>query len=347
MIKKDLIEILQPDDWHIHLREGDILRLVAKYTSRINNRCVAMPNLRIPITNSKLAINYRNEINNSLKDASLNALIPCYLTDTLDLIDFENALINNIFFGAKLYPVNATTNSNYGISNIEKIFPALEILEKTNKYLLVHGEKVSNKIDIFDREKYFIDEELTLIRNRFPELKIVLEHVSSKYGADYVSETANMAGTITPQHMLLTKNDVFGKDKINPHHYCMPIVKEEKDLISLRKYACSGHEKFFLGTDSAPHYVEDKTTSNNIKPGIFSAPCSLELYAEIFDQENSLINLESFSSINGPIFYNLPLNKDKIKLVKNKWILDEYSQNDEVRIKNFYGGKELNWKVKE
>jgi dihydroorotase len=339
------IDIIQPDDWHTHFREGDLLNLISKFSARVNNRCLVMPNLNTPITTSKLAKKYLKDIKNSLQNSRLSILIPCYLTNNLDLVDFEKSLIDNVFIGAKLYPSNVTTNSSFGISNIEEIFPALEILQKTNKHLLIHGEKIRENIDIFDREKYFIDEELSIIRRKFPDLKIVLEHVSSKYGADFVSQNKNIAGTITPQHMLLTKKDVFFDDQINPHHYCMPIVKDEKDLIALRNYACSGNNKFFLGTDSAPHDIIDKPPNLKSKPGIFSAPCSIELYTEIFDQENSLENLESFSSINGPNFYNLPVNKSKIRLINQKWTLEECSQSQNIKVKNFYGGNELNWKV--
>jgi len=343
-MNKKIIEIIQPDDWHIHLREGKILDLVKKYSSRINNRCIVMPNLRTPITTSALAKKYIHEIKFKMNNELFDPLIPCYLTENLNLEDFENGLKNGIFIGAKLYPNNTTTNSKYGVKNIDKIYPAFEILEKNNKHLLIHGEKISKELTIFDREKYFIDDELTKIINHFPHLKIVLEHVSTKYGSDFILENNNIAGTITPQHMLITKEDVFYKDIINPHNYCMPVAKNEEDLISLRKSACSGNKKFFLGTDSAPHLIEDK---NNVspKPGIFSSPCSLELYAEIFEQEKSLYNLEAFSSINGPNFYNLPINKKKIKLIKEKWIQDEYTEENGLKIKNFFGGKELNWKV--
>jgi dihydroorotase len=207
-------------------------------------------------------------------------------------------------------------------------------------------EKKIHKILIFlIGKKYFVDDELIKIRKKFSNLNIILEHVSSKYGADFISENNNMAGTITPQHMLITKKDVFVDDDVNPHNFCMPVAKEEKDLIALRKYACSGNRKFFLGTDSAPHHIKDKVPSLSSKPGIFSSPCSIELYAEIFDQENALNKLESFASINGPIFYKLPVNKNKIKIMKKKWILNEYTTNNKVKIKNFYGGQELNWKV--
>ena len=344
-MKKEEIEIIQPDDWHIHLREGDVLNIVSKFSSRINKRCIVMPNLNIPITTANLAIKYKEEIQKSLNKSKMIPLIPCYLTDNLNLKDFEYALKNNIFIGAKLYPYNATTNSTFGINQIDKIYPALEILEKLNKNLLVHAEKNEKTIDIFDREKYFIDDELIKIRKNFSNLKIVFEHVSSKYGADFVSENNLIGATITPQHMLITKKDVFNKDNLNPHNYCMPIAKDENDLIALRKYACSGDPKFFLGTDSAPHHISYKTSDISAKPGIFSAPCSIELYTEIFDQENSLKNLETFSSINGPNFYNLPINKNKIKIIRKKWRLEDYTINDKVKIKNFYGGKELNWKV--
>jgi len=343
-MNKKFIEIIQPDDWHIHLREGAILNVVKKFSSRINNRCIVMPNLKIPITTSALAKKYIHEIQLKNTIESFKPLIPCYLTENLNLKDFEDALKQGVFIGAKLYPNNATTNSNYGVKNIEKIYPALEILDKYNKHLLIHGEKISDEIDIFDREKYFIDDELTKIINYFPNLRIILEHVSSKYGSDFILENNNIAGTITPQHMLITKKDVFDKDIINAHNFCMPVAKNEEDLLALRKSACSGNKKFFLGTDSAPHLVKDKNNENP-KPGIFSSPCSLELYTEIFEQENSLDNLEAFTSINGPLFYNLPINKKKIKLIKEKWIQDDYTEENGIKIKNFFGGKEINWKV--
>ena len=340
-----IIEIIRPDDWHIHLREGKILNLVSHFSSRINGRCIVMPNLEIPITDGKKAKKYKNDIIQSFKSNSFIPLIPCYLNDNLDFDDFRKSLEKDIFFGAKLYPVNTTTNSKYGVTNIENIFPALEILQNLNKNLLIHGEKFSEDIDIFDREKYFIDDELVKIISTFPNLKITLEHVSSKYGADFVAENKNLAGTITPQHMLLTKEDVFLSDKIDSHNYCMPIVKEEKDLIALREYACSGNKNFFLGTDSAPHHIKYKNDNLSSKPGIFSSPCSIELYAEIFFQENSLDKLELFASVNGPNFYCLPINKDKIKIINEKWTLDEFASKEDIVIKNFYGGRELNWKV--
>ena len=340
-----IIEIIQPDDWHIHLREGKVLNTVSKFSSRINNRCIVMPNLTNPITTSFLAEKYISEIKKTFTTKSFTPLIPCYLTDTLNLKDFELGLDKKTFVGAKLYPQNVTNNSSYGVTKLENIYSALEILEKKNKILLVHGEKSDKNIDIFDREKSFVDDELKNIRKRFPDLRVVLEHISTKYGADYVAQNKKMGGTITPQHMLLTKKDVYLKEEIDPFSYCMPIVKEEKDLIALRNYACSGHESFFLGTDSAPHEVKNKNLNDNMKPGIFSSPASLELYAEIFDQENAINKLENFSSINGPKFYGLPVNKDKIKISKQSWHLEEFTMENDIKIKNFFGGKKLNWKV--
>ena len=339
------IKIIKPDDWHIHLREGNMMKAVIQYSSRINHRCIVMPNLKIPITTAIQGERYKKSILALNKENNFTPLLPCYLTDTLDLENFKLALQKDIFIGAKLYPINATNNSNHGISKIEKIFPALEILEKYNKPLLVHGEKVRKDINIFDREKYFIDEDLIVIRKKFSKLKIVLEHVSSKYGADYVNDNKNIAGTITPQHLMLTKKDVFFNESLNPHHFCMPVVKEEADLIALRNYACSGNSKFFLGTDSAPHHINLKVPNFSSKPGIFSASCSIELYASIFDQENSLNKLESFCSINGPNFYNLPINTDYIELVKQKWQIPKYIHYKDIKIKNFMGGKEIHWKV--
>ena len=338
------LKIIRPDDWHVHLREGELLECVIESTTRVFGRCIAMPNLSIPITNSFLCNNYKNKIDELVHVNYFKPLIPCFLTDNIDLNDFDFALRKNIFIGAKLYPVNVTTNSKLGVTDIENIYPALELLIKYNKPLLVHGEKMSDNISIFDREKYFIDDQLTELVKKFSSLKIILEHVSSKYGADFVAETNNLAGTITPHHMLLTKKNVF-QNTINGHHYCMPIVKEESDLLALRSYACSGNEKFFIGTDSAPHEIQFKEETKDIKPGIFSAPCVIELYTEIFDQENSLHNLEKFTSINGSKFYNLEINKDKIKLKKEDWIVDEFTKFKNIKVKNFYGGKKLQWRI--
>ena len=345
MKKINSLNIIQPDDWHVHLREGDMLNAVIKSSSRINHRCIVMPNLKKPVTTSKMGIEYKKKIFNLVSESSFLPLLPCYLTDNLDLVDFKNGLESNIFVGAKLYPENATTNSDFGISKIEKIFSALEILSELSKPLLVHGEKISDDIDIFDREKAFIDSDLFEIREKFPNLKIVLEHVSSKYGADFVNQNNNISATITPQHMLLTKKDVFFNNTLNPYHLCMPVVKEETDLIALRKYACSGNSKFFLGTDSAPHHVNKKKLNFESSPGIFSAPCSIELYASIFDEEDSMDKLEGFASINGPKFYNYPININKVILERSEWFVPEFTIYNDMKVKNFMAGKKINWKV--
>jgi len=343
---KNNIKIIQPDDWHVHFREGEMLKAITQFSSRINKRCIAMPNTEIPITDSTKAENYRAQITKNSKSDNFEIFIPCYLTENLDLDNFKKGLKKNIFIGAKLYPTNATTNSSFGVSKIENIYPALEILEKENKILLIHGEKVRKDIDIFDREKYFIDGELQLIRNKFKELRIVLEHVSTSHGVDFVKSNKNMAGTITPHHMLLTKKDVFINDSINPYHFCMPVVKNESDLIVLRNAACNHNTKFFLGTDSAPHHIKQKIPNIKTKPGIFTAICSIELYASIFEEEGVIKNLETFSSINGPKFYNLPINDNHVILSKEEWIVPEYIEEGNIKVKNFYGGKKLNWKVK-
>ena len=341
----DSIKIIQPDDWHVHFREGDMLKVVTKYSSRVNRRCIAMPNTSNPITSSNQGIMYKKLIETNSHSKNFEALIPCYLTDKLNVDDFTYALQNNIFIGGKLYPNNATTNSQHGVQDIKKIYNLFEILEKENSILLIHGEINRNDIDIFDREKYFIDEELYQIRNTFKDLKIVLEHVSSEYGVDFVNSNNNIAGTITPHHMLLTKKDVFKDQQINIHHYCMPVVKNEADLLSLRKAACFNNSKFFLGTDSAPHHIKDKLQHESLKAGIFSAPCSLELYASIFHEENALDNLEKFSSINGPNFYGLDINTDLLTLTKTDISVSEFTEEDDIKIKNFFVDKNINWKV--
>ena len=339
------IKIIQPDDWHVHFREDEMLKVVTKYSSRVNRRCIAMPNTSNPITSSDQASAYKKLIESNSYNENFEALIPCYLTDSLNLNDFTFALQNNIFVGGKLYPNNATTNSQHGVNDIKKIYNIFEILEKENRVLLIHGELIRDDIDIFDREKYFIDEELFQIRNTFKDLKIVLEHVSSSYGVDFVNVNKNIGGTITPHHMLLTKDDVFKNEKINPHHYCMPVVKNEEDLLSLRKAACFDNDKFFLGTDSAPHLTKDKIQHESLKAGIFSSPCSLELYANIFEEEHALHNLEKFSSINGPQFYGLDINSQVLTLNKTETEVPEYTEEGNIKIKNFFAGKKINWKV--
>ena len=210
----NFIKIIQPDDWHVHLRDSEMMEAVTMYSARINNRCIVMPNLEKPITNKNLGLIYLEKLRLLTVGKLFTPLLPCYLTDNLDLLDFKTALQEGIFVGAKLYPNNATNNSSYGVSNIKNIYPSLQILESLKKPLLIHGEKVREDIDIFDREKFFIDEELISIRKEFPELKIILEHVSSKYGADFVNDNKNIAGTITPQHLMLTKKDVFFNDSM-------------------------------------------------------------------------------------------------------------------------------------
>ena len=340
----NLLEIIQPDDWHIHLREGDMLELVANFSSRINNRCVAMPNTIDPITTYKKAQIYREQIK-KLSYKNFEPLIPCYLKEDLDIGNFREGLKNKYFFGAKLYPSDATTNSKFGVNDISKIYYLFEILEQMQHPLLIHGEKVSRDIDIFDREKFFIDDELTIIRNKFPNLKITLEHVTTAHGVHFIKQNKNIGGTITPHHMLLTKDDVFIEDSINPHHYCMPVAKNESDLIELRNAACHDNSKFFLGTDSAPHPIEDKSIGLLSKPGIFSAPCSIELYAEIFEQENAINNLEIFSSINGAKFYGFTQNESKIRLQKTEWTIPEFSEFNKIKVKNFFANRKINWKV--
>jgi len=339
------LTIIQPDDWHVHFREGEMLKAIANIPSKFNKRCIAMPNTNIPITNSEQVLKYRGQIYENVLNDNFEVLIPCYLNENINLKDFKHALINNFFIGGKLYPIDVTNNSSFGISKIENIFPLLEILEEEKKILLIHGEKTADEVKIFDREKYFIDQDLKIITNKFKNLKIVLEHVSSAYGVDCVKSNKNMAGTITPHHMLLTKKDLFNNDLLDPFHFCMPVVKDEKDLVALRDAACKDNNNFFVGTDSAPHHINDKKPNFSTKPGIFSSFCSIELYAKIFEEEKSINSLEKFLSINGPNFYNLPLNKNLINLEKIEWTVPEFLEYNSIKVKNFYGNKKINWKV--
>jgi len=343
--KINKLSIIKPDDWHIHLRENEVLNLVLPHTVKNFARCIAMPNLNKPIIDYSAAKKYSDLIIKKANTKNFRVFVPYYLNHNIDLKNFEIGIKQNYFFGAKLYPSNSTTNSKFGVNNLEKIYPALEILQENNSPLLIHAEKVDEKISIFDREKYFIDNELQEILKRFQNLKIVIEHISSEYGAQFVNDSSHpIASTVTLHHMLLTKKDVFNGDT-NPHHYCMPVVKNEKDLIALRKFACSGNKKFFLGTDSAPHDLKYKEGTNNIKAGIYTSPIAIEMYTSIFEEENSLNNLETFSSINGANFYDLPLNSHKINIEKVNWINPDFTEDSKIKIKNFMGGQKIKWKV--
>ena len=307
-----------------------------------------MPNTKIPITTTEQAISYRNAIYGALpKKAKFHPLMTIYLTDNISLNELENGYINDIFFAAKLYPANTTTNSSYGVKNIKNIYKVFELMEKIKMPLLIHGEVNDPTVDIFDREEVFIDQELTSIIKHFPKLKIVLEHITTSYAVDFVKEN-NIGATITPHHLHINRNAMF-LEGLNSDFYCLPVAKRESNRASLIKAATSGEECFFLGTDSAPHLRQWKAFCGCA--GIFNAPVAISSYLKIFEEENALDKFEKFASLNGPKFHNLMPNEEKITFIYEPHLINEFIEikdNNEVKgkIKSFHAKEILNWKLK-
>jgi len=310
------IEIIKPDDWHVHFRDHDILKAVVPETSRHFSRAIVMPNLTPPIVTGKQAQDYKVRIKNAIpSNQTFIPLMTLYLTEDIKKIELKESFENGSVFAAKLYPAGATTNSEAGVQNIRNIMPILETMAKIGMPLLIHGEVTNLEIDIFDREKEFIDKNLDFICRQFPELKITLEHITTKEATIYVSEgNKNLVASITPHHLSLNRNAIF-VGGIKPHNYCLPILKREIHKQALVEVATSGSFKFFLGTDTAPHLKEDKENACGCA-GIFNATYCMSVLAEVFDKNNSIKNLESFTSINGAKHYGCKTNHEKIKLRK-------------------------------
>ncbi|MDA9170446.1 dihydroorotase [Alphaproteobacteria bacterium] len=310
------IEIIKPDDWHVHFRDNDILKAVVPETTRHFRRAIVMPNLTPPVLTGSNAIAYKKRIEKAIpkKDKFL-PLMTLYLTENTDTSEIKKSYEDGLVFAAKLYPAGATTNSESGVSDIKKIMPVLETMSRIGMPLLIHGEETNKEVDIFDREKEFIDKTLDFICKRLPDLKITLEHITTKEATLYVTEAKNnLAASITPHHLALNRNIIF-VGGIRPHYYCLPILKREKHRKALLKVATSGSNKFFLGTDTAPHLNNNKENSCGCA-GIFNATYCLPILAQIFEDEGCISKLESFVSINGANHYNLKQNKEKLKLVK-------------------------------
>lgn len=340
------IKILQPDDWHLHVRSGAALKSVIGMSAKQMGRAIIMPNLNPPVTNALQAQAYREEIIQALPEGDeIDPLMVLYLTDNTNTSDIEKAAKSGIVKAAKLYPAGATTNSDSGVTDIKNIYPALEMMSKMGMLLLVHGEVTHADIDIFDREAVFIDQVLTQVAHDFPELKIVFEHITTKDAVDFVIESnSNIAATITPHHLLANRNDML-VGGIRPHYFCLPILKRENPhQLALLDAATSGNPKFFLGTDSAPHAKDAKESACGCA-GILSAHCAIELYATVFESRDALDKLEGFSSKFGPDFYNLPRNTNTITLSKESWLVPESYEYAGSVIIPFMAGQELSWKL--
>lgn len=339
------MKITQPDDWHCHLRDGDYLtRTVPDVAARFH-RAIVMPNLTTPVTTVDDADAYRSRICKAIPNGiDFTPLMTLYLTESTTVKMIHDAASSDIVYACKYYPAGATTHSEAGITQLEKLYPILEAMEKADLPLLIHGETIDPTVDVFDREKIFIGKQLSALLERFPSLRVVLEHISTKTAVDFIQSASDkVAATITAHHLLYNRNAIF-KGGIRPYYYCLPILKRHEDQIALRKAATSGGPKFFLGTDSAPHAQENKLSDCGCA-GIYTAHAAIELYAEVFEAEDALDKLEAFASHNGPSFYNLPINKSKITLIKEPWEAPEYLSFGKEVLVPLRAGETIEWQV--
>ena len=312
------LTITRPDDWHVHLRDGDVLKDTVRDTSRYMGRAIIMPNLVPPVIDTTAALAYRDRIMAHQPKATFTPLMVIYLTDNTSAEEIKKAKASGHIYAAKLYPAGATTNSDSGVTDAKNIKAALQAMQEVNMPLLVHGEVTSHDIDIFDREEVFLKEVLAPIVKDYPNLKIVLEHITTENAVNFVNQAnENVAATITAHHLMFNRNHML-VGGIKPHFYCLPILKRNTHQAALVKAATSGSTKFFLGTDSAPHAIGAKESACGCA-GSYTAFAALELYAEVFEAENALDKLEGFASFNGPDFYGLPRNLDTVTLEKSTW----------------------------
>jgi dihydroorotase len=344
-VQTQSLTIRRPDDWHLHLRDGEMLKAVAPYSARQFARAIIMPNLVPPVTTVEAAEAYRERIR-AAAGPSFTPLMTCYLTDSIDPDELERGHSAGVWVAAKLYPAGATTNSHSGVTDVRHIHRALERMEKIGMLLLVHGEVTDPAIDIFDREAVFLERVLTPVLRDFPGLKVVLEHITTSDSADFVRDAGpNVAATITPQHLHLNRNALFDGG-LRPHAYCLPVVKREKHRLAVRAAAVSGSPKYFLGTDSAPHVREAKESGCGCA-GIWNAPHALESYATVFEEEGALDRFEAFASENGPRFYGLPLNEGQVTLERVTQTVPERVPAAGSELVPFHAGQQLGWRLAE
>jgi dihydroorotase len=343
----DSITITKPDDWHLHVRDEDMMRAALPFTAEKFGRAIMMPNLVPPVRTTADATAYRQRLLSALPTGNgFTPLMTCYLTDDTDPDDVERGFTEKVFTGVKLYPANATTNSAAGVTDFKKIRPVLERMQRIGIPLLIHAESVDPAVDVFDREAVFIERTFEPWTREFPELRFIHEHLSSKVGCDFVrSNSGQVGGTITPYHLELNRTDWLGWGN-RPYMYCMPVIKTEVDRQALRKAATGGENCFFLGTDSAPHSIHKKLAVVGAA-GLFNAPVAIETYTKVFDEEGALDRLEAFASLNGPAHYRLSPNKGTITLERQTWVAPE-----EIKVKGpeekalvYRGGETIGWKV--
>lgn len=340
----DSLTIRRPDDWHVHLRDGAMLKAVVAHTARQFARAIVMPNLSPPVTTVAAAESYRERIRAALpRDAGFTPLMTCYLTDKTDPEQVRRGFESGVFTACKLYPAGATTNSDSGVTDITNIRPVLEVMAEIGMVLCVHGEVTSAEIDIFDREAVFIERVLAPLLNDLPQLKVVFEHLTSEEGVQFVESGGdNVAATITPQHLHINRNAML-VGGIRPHAYCLPVAKREKHRLALRRAATSGNSKFFLGTDSAPHGREAKESACGCA-GIFNAPHALESYLAVFEEEGAIGRFQGFASEHGPNFYGLPLNDEMVTLERRECHVPDIIEAAGTQLVPFHAGETLRWR---
>ncbi|BCE02531.1 dihydroorotase [Marinicellulosiphila megalodicopiae] len=342
----DTISITRPDDWHIHLRDGQALKDTTKDVSRYMGRAIIMPNLVPPATNTENTLAYYDRIKSHIPEGSnFEPLMVLYLTNKTSPEEIKKAYATGKIVAAKLYPAGATTNSDSGVTDVKLIYPALKAMQEVGMKLLVHGEITDSHIDIFDREALFLEQVLSPLIKDFPNLKVVLEHITTKDSVDFVNaQNENVAATITAHHLMFNRNHMLAGG-IRPHYYCLPILKRNIHQDALVKAATSGDQKFFLGTDSAPHSKDKKEAACGCA-GSYTAHASLELYAEVFDANNALDKLEAFASLNGPLFYGLNPNSDKVTLTKQSWTTPNTLPLGDDQVVPIKSGEDIHWLVK-
>ena len=338
------LTLTRPDDWHLHLRDGAALKAVLPYTVRQFSRAIVMPNLKPPVRSLADATAYRDRIFAAVPAGQhFEPLMTLYLTDNTCPEDIIAARASAFVKAVKYYPAGATTNSEFGVTNIHKCDAVLEAMQQVGMPLLLHGEVTDKEVDIFDREQVFIEQQLIPLKQRFPRLKVVMEHITTSDAVEFVLDNNNIAATITPQHLLFNRNALF-QGGMRPHFYCLPILKREQHRQALVKAATSGNPKFFLGTDSAPHTRNSKETSCGCA-GCFSALHAMELYAEVFESADALGKLEAFSSFYGPDFYQLPRNTEQITLIKATWRIPDEVPFTESGLVPLGAGNQMTWQM--
>jgi dihydroorotase len=339
------ITLIKPDDWHVHLREGLYLKRTVSDTVKRFQRALVMPNLSTPLTEVGQVLTYREQILNQVPESSsFEPILSLYLTEQTTPAHIMQAAHTPCIRACKLYPMAVTTHSEQGVKNLQTLFPVFEAMQKAGLLLLMHGESARPDLDIFDREKYFLDQELSLIQQHFPALKMVLEHISTREAVQYVQDSSlNLAATITAHHLLYNRNDLL-KGGVHPHYYCLPILKREGDRQTLIQAATSGHPRFFLGTDSAPHAQARKENACGCA-GIYTAHAAIELYAEVFAAHHALDKLENFASVFGAQFYDLPLNTQRITLLQKDWQVPGHLSFGPEQLIPLRAGETIHWSI--